>query len=45
MHEKFRKIIPGCFRFDQVFNDIIRKEIRNLTVTNPSIHRSITALI
>ena len=30
MHETFPLIIPGSFHFEQVSNDIIRKEIQNL---------------
>ena len=43
--QKISRIIPGSFHFEQVSNDIIRKEIRNLIVKNSSTYGSVLASI
>ena len=45
IHETFPEFIPGTFHFEQVFSDIVRKEIRNLNVKKSSIYGSIPASI
>ena len=45
IHETFPKIISGGFHFEQVSNDIVRKEIRNLNVKKSSMYGSIPASI
>ena len=45
IHETFPEIIPGSVHFEQVFSDIVRKEIRNLNVKKSSTYGSIPASI
>ena len=45
IYETFLEIIPEKFHFEQVSNDIMRKEIRNLNVKKPSTYGSVLVSI
>ena len=45
IYETFLEIIPESFHFEQVSNDIMRKEIRNLNVKKPSTYGSVLVSI